>query len=78
MAFTLSGEMRDKIQNTTGLSHFDQQNIPVVELSDCEMEKHRKLYACKKSRVIPPRGSVYLQMGRILSLTKVKKFLSKI
>lgn len=78
MVFTLSKETRGFIKDSTGMSPIEQKSIPLKEYGKMTSESQKKLYSCKNSRVIPPRGSVYLQMGRILSLSKVKRFLSRI
>ena len=78
MSFSLSSETRNLIHESTGLSPIEQVSVPVNGYSEHVSELQKKLYSCEKSRVVSPRGSVYLYLGRILSYKKVKRFLAKI
>lgn len=78
MEFTLSSETRKLIEYSTGMTPTEQKNVPITGYSQYASEHQRKLYSCKESRLIPPRGSVYLHLKRILSLQTVKRFLKKI
>ena len=78
MEFTLSLQTRKLIQYSTGMSPTEQKKTPVTKCSQFASEHQRKLYSCKDSRIINPRGSVYLHLKRILPLRTVKKYLGKI
>lgn len=78
MEFTLSLQTRKLIQYSTGMSPTEQKRIPLTKCSQFASEQQRKQYSCKDSRVINPRGSVYLHLKRILPLKTVKKYLGKI
>lgn len=78
MLFSLSAETRNLIQESTGLSPKEQVNVPVNGYSGHVSSRQKRMYSCGKSRVVSPRGSVYLYLGRILPYAKVRKFLAKI
>lgn len=78
MKFALSKDTRALIQCSTGLDSVQQCSIPISEIHS---RKHvDRKYCCpsKKAKDLKPRGSIYLQMGRILSLKAVKSYLKSI
>lgn len=76
MNFTLSNVSRSLIQQSTGLDYTRQCSTAI---SDVKKEKHKTDdYEIRNARDVAPRGSIYLQMGRIMSLRKVKSYLKKI
>ncbi len=78
MMFKLSEKSTMLIQQSTLLDSKSQMLHPIAEsLCGTDVNRTRK-YACHHSRVIAPRGSVYLQINRLLSLKEVKDFISKI
>lgn len=75
MKFTLSKDSRLLIQQSTGLNYTDQC---VTAISDTRKGLKTNEYKIRNARDVAPRGSIYLQMGRIMSLRKVKSYLKKI
>lgn len=76
MNFTLSNDSRTLIERSTGLTCAQQCS---TSFSNVRSVSHVKSdYKMKEQRDVAPRGSIYLQMGRILSLKKVKSFLKGI
>lgn len=78
MEFSLSNDTRVLIQRSTGLDMMQQRSVPLSEIHEKDSSEGRKCYRIKKPRDLKPRGSVYLQMGRVLSLKTVKSYLEKI
>lgn len=76
MKFSLSAESRRLIQETTKLNFVQQCTISISKGK--EKEYTNSEYKIKEPRDVAPRGSIYLQMGRIMSLRKVKSYLKKI
>ena len=77
MAFNLDNRTTKIIEEVTGFGVAQQRMLPLAEYSmtiDIDIDEKRE-YRCKKTRTINPRGSVYLLIGRILSLKKVKGYL---
>lgn len=64
------------IQHSTGLSHTQQCNTAITQMKSATTESRD--YQVKGGRDITPRGSIYLQMGRVMSLKKVKSYLKNI
>lgn len=78
MKFSLSNDTRALIQRSTGLNRAQQQSVPLSEIHENDSSEGRNCYRIKKPRDLKPRGSVYLQMGRVLSLKTVKSYLKRI
>lgn len=76
MKFSLSNDSRTLIQQSTGLDYAHQCSTAI---SNVDSKGHgNSAYKIKDSRDVAPRGSIYLQMGRIMSLHKVKSYLKRI
>lgn len=75
MAFNLDNRTTNIIEKVTGLGEVQQRMLPLAEYSMTIDIEGKREYRCKKTRTISPRGSVYLLIGRILSLKKVKRYL---
>ena len=76
MKFSLSNDSRTLIQQSTGLDYAHQR---CTAISNVDSKRHgNSAYKIKDSRDVAPRGSIYLQMGRIMSLHKVKSYLKRI
>ena len=76
MKFSLSNDSRTLIQKSTGLDYAHQR---CTAISNVDSKRHgNSAYKIKDSRDVAPRGSIYLQMGRIMSLHKVKSYLKRI
>lgn len=78
MKFSLNNDTRALIQRSTGLNRAQQQSVPLSEIHENGSSEGRNCYRIKKLRDLKPRGSVYLQMGRVLSLKTVKSYLKRI
>lgn len=78
MAFRLSKASKRLLTQSTGIDYKYQVAIPLDKVLEQVPLKNRQRYKIKSVREISPRGSVYLQVGRILSLSKVKKLIGKI
>lgn len=78
MKFSLSNDTRALIQRSTGLNRAQQQSVPLSEIHGNGSPEGRSCYRIKEPRDLKPRGSVYLQMGRVLSLQTVKSYLKRI
>ena len=76
MSFALSSQTRGLIQHSTCLNHAQQCHTVITQLKSATTE--RRDYKVKGGRDIAPRGSIYLQMGRGMSLKKVKSYLKGI
>ena len=76
MKFSLSDDSRMLIQQSTGL---DYAHLCFTAISDVDSKTHgNSTYKIKDPQDVVPRGSIYLQMGRIMSLHKVKSYLKRI
>lgn len=76
MKFSLSDDSRLLIQQSTGM---DCAHLCLTAISDIKTDlQANKDYKIKEPRDVAPRGSIYLQMNRILSLRKVKSYLKRI
>lgn len=74
MNFSLSHESRMLIQQSTQL---DSKRQCSTSIRGIETNKNRD-YIVKTPRDVSPRGSIYLQMGRIIPLRKIKSYLKGI
>ena len=74
MRFTLSNETRHAVEKSTGREYSELVKQPMHGLNggDLATEKRHETRNC---RIIPPRGSVYLQMGRVTPLDVVKRMI---
>lgn len=73
MRFRLSNETLHAVEKSTGRKYSALVTQPMHGLngSSLDAEKHLKRNSC----IIPPRGSVYLQLDRVTSLDVVKKMI---
>lgn len=76
MKFALSNETREMIQNSTGLNPVQQCRTALTQMKCATTDS--KDYRAKGGHDIAPRGSIYLQMGRVMSLKKIKSYLKSI
>lgn len=76
MKFSLSNDSRQLIQQSTGLDCVSQCSTSIY--SPKADVRTNKDYRIRESRDVAPRGSIYLQMNRVLSLRKVKSYLKRI
>ncbi len=74
MNFSLSHESRVLIQQSTQL---DSERQCSTSIRGRKTNKNSD-YIVKDPRDVRPRGSIYLQMGRILPLRKIKSYLKGI
>ena len=76
MKFRLDDSMLQLIETSTGMTHAQLTSVPLSEVEQKSDEEGDSFYCIRKLREIPPRGSVFLIMNRILSLKKVLSWLS--
>lgn len=78
MTFRLNKKTEQFLTESTGIDYCRQVVTPMEQtLKGITVEK-RKSYFCKSAQKVSPRGSVYLQVGRVLSFQKVKNLIEKI
>ena len=76
MKFALSQETSNLIQQSSSLDYKHQRSTSIC---DVRTKNHQNSdYIVKEPRDVAPRGSIYLQMGRIMSLRKIKSYLKGI
>ncbi len=76
MKFALSQETSNLIQQSSSLGYKHQRSTSIC---DVRTKIHQNSdYIVKEPRDVAPRGSIYLQMGRIMSLRKIKSYLKGI
>ena len=76
MKFALSQETSNLIQQSSSLDYKHQRS---TSIDDVRTKIHQNSdYIVKEPRDVAPRGSIYLQMGRIMSLRKIKSYLKGI
>lgn len=76
MKFALSQETSNLIQQSSSLDYKHQRSTSIY---DVRTKIHQNSdYIVKEPRDVAPRGSIYLQMGRIMSLRKIKSYLKGI
>ena len=76
MNFSLSPESRILIQQSSNLDCRHQCSTALYGSESKENTKRD--YIVKEPRDVAPRGSIYLQMGRIFPLRKIKSYLKNI
>ena len=76
MKFSLSEETRMLIQQSTDLDPVRQRSASFPEMRTSR--KRNRDYQVISARELAPRGSVYLQMGRVISFAKIKDYLKSI
>lgn len=76
MNFSLSNDSRALIQQSTGLDNVQQCSTTIFGTKTST--QGNRDYKIKNARDVAPRGSIYLQMGRIIPLLKIKSYLKKI
>lgn len=76
MKFALSRKTSNLIQQSSNLDYKHQRSTSIC---DVRTKTHQNSdYIVKEPRDVAPRGSIYLQMGRIMSLRKIKSYLKGI
>lgn len=76
MKFALSQVTSNLIQQSSNLDYKHQCSTSIC---DVRTKPHQNSdYIVKEPRDVAPRGSIYLQMGRIMSLRKIKSYLKGI
>ena len=76
MKFVLSQETSNLIQQSSNLDYKHQRSTSIC---DVKTKAHQNSdYVVKEPRDVAPRGSIYLQMGRIMPLQKIKSYLGGI
>ncbi len=76
MKFVLSKETSDLIQQSSRLDYKHQRSTSICEV---KTKVHQNSdYIVKEPRDVAPRGSIYLQMGRIMPLRRIKSYLKGI
>ena len=76
MNFKLSAETRKNLQVSTGHDYATLTTRPLSSFHAVGDSSNSRL-ASSHPRIIKPRGSVYLQLGRILHLSEVRRFIFK-
>lgn len=75
MRFKLSNETLRAVEKSTGCDYPSLVNRPMHGCPSAYSVDAERRHIKENSHIIPPRGSVYLQMGRVTSLDVVKKFI---
>lgn len=78
MTFRLNKKTEKLLTESTGIEYSRQIVMPMEQTFKGISEEKRKCYQCKSEQKISPRGSIYLQVGRVLSFRKVKNLIEKI
>ena len=76
MNYKLSEETRKNLQISTGYDYATLTTRPLATFKARRDASDSRL-ASSNPRIIKPRGSVYLQLGRVLRLSTVRKFIFK-
>lgn len=76
MNFSLSDNTRRLIQQSTGLDYKNQCATAISGIKTAVKKNYD--YMISEPRDVAPRGSIYLQMGRIMPLRKIKSYLKRI
>lgn len=74
MNYKLSDETRKNLKVSTGYDYATLTTRPLSSFHAVSGSSNSRL-ASSHHRIIKPRGSVYLQLGRILHLSEVRKFI---
>lgn len=74
MNFKLSNETRRNLKISTGHDYAVLTTRPIGSFHGMKNASKSRLVS-SHPRIIKPRGSVYLQLGRILPLSEVRKFI---
>lgn len=72
MNYKLSNETRRNLKVSTGHDYAALTTRPIGSFRTLKGSSGSHL-VCSHPRIIKPRGSVYLQLGRILSMSDVRK-----
>jgi hypothetical protein len=75
MRFKLSNETLRSIEQKTGRTYSSLTSQPMRCMDRDADVAWKSEQSNRSGRIIPPRGSVYLQMGRVTPLDVVKKFI---
>ncbi len=73
MNYKLSNETRRNLKVSTGCDYAVLTKRPIVSFRAGRCTSSGSLLLSSNPRIIKPRGSVYLQLGRILSLSEIRK-----
>lgn len=76
MNYKLSNETRRNLKASTGHDYTILTTRPIGSFHAVKSPSTSHLVS-SRPRVIKPRGSVYLQLGRILSMSEVRKSIFK-
>lgn len=76
MKFQLSKETLENIEFTTGRDYELLTTSPMAAFRATKDSSHNRLTS-SHPRIIPPRGSVYLQTNRLMNLSEILKMLFK-
>ena len=76
MKFKLDEDMLRLIETSTGMTQAQLTNVSLSEVEQSSKERDDSFYCIHNRREIPPRGSVFLIMDRILPVKKVLRWLS--
>lgn len=76
--FKLSIKTKELLQESTGLNYETLATKPIAEILKLIPHTNKKKFSHKRVKQLSPRGSVYLYLGRILSLKNVRRIIAKI
>ena len=75
--FKLSIETKELLHESTGLDYNALTTRPISDIIGSISAINKKKFSHKGTKHLSPRGSVYLYLGRILSLEDVRRIISK-
>lgn len=74
MKFQLSQNTRESLSHTTGYTYEELTTMPMATFKAKKSSKANRLKTSNMDgKIIPPRGSVLLQNGKVLGIAKVIK-----
>ena len=76
MNYKLSEETRRNLKSSTGQDYIVLTTRPINSFGGVDSISGSRL-TTSHPRIIKPRGSVYLQMGRILTMSEVRRSIFK-
>lgn len=77
MDYKLSNETRRNIKCTTGYDYATLTTSPLASFHAMRDSSAKHLSPSRQATIIKPRGSIYLQLGRVISVSKIKKMFFK-
>lgn len=75
--FKLSIETKEFLRESTGLDYNTLTTKSIADIIESIPAVNKKKFSRKEAKQLTPRGSVYLYLGRILSLKDVRRIISK-